>query len=542
MTQNTDLTLRRLLDRTEVAVLVQDFAADLPTGCDLAVFDASGRFFAGTGTWPAVEPAAAQDAARVAPAAGAPGGGPGNAEVALYPLLAGSHYLGALAVRGPVPEGGPRGLHRSLNMLLEQAADRREIAAETLDRYREINLLYHLGETFGACLDAGLIPELALMEARRAVRADAGLALVAGQQAGGQMTVAAAFGGATDDAVSWRNAAQELIDRVAASGCADIAVLNGGGRLPPASALCAPLKGQERTIGVTLLGRAAGQPVFAASDLKLLSALTDQAGLALERAWLHEREVRRQRFEEELALGRRIQLSLLPQACPHIPGLDIAAAYRAADEVGGDYYDFLPLPHKPDQWGLVIADVTGKGVPAALMMAHSRAIIRTETLNGRGPAAVLERTNRSLIADTFAGLFLSAFFATLDTLSGRLTFASGGHDHPLWLSAASGECRELVARGIVLGAFHDITLEEVTIDVEPGDALVFYTDGVTDMRNAQHEMFELARLQEVVTANAAAPAGDIVAAVVDALREFAGDTPAPDDFTLFVVKRCPSTA
>jgi sigma-B regulation protein RsbU (phosphoserine phosphatase) len=270
-------------------------------------------------------------------------------------------------------------------------------------------------------------------------------------------------------------------------------------------------------------------------------ALANQAAIAIERARLHREEIQRQRLEEELAIGRRIQLSLLPGACPEVEGWEFAAIYEPARQVGGDLYDFLELPGEPRRLGLLIADVTDKGVPAALFMAFSRTIIRTESMSGSrpNPAEALTRANWSIVRDVPAEsrLFLSAFYATLDVQSGRLAYANGGHNWPLWVRAATGEVRELSARGMLLGIYQDIELEELEIVVAPGDVLVFYTDGVTEAKDAQGRMFEEERLFRVAAANVEASAQQMAGSIVEAVRAFAGGTPPSDDLTLFVVKR-----
>jgi len=302
------------------------------------------------------------------------------------------------------------------------------------------------------------------------------------------------------------------------------------------SLLCAPLRSRERTLGALLLGRLADRATFTASDEKLAMAIAGQAAIAIEKAWLHRQEIERQRMEEELSVARRIQLSLLPQACPDSPGWQFAASYRAAREVSGDFYDFFEAPDDPAQLRIVIGDVTGKGVPAALMMAFSRALIRAESTSGRNPAEVLKRVNRA-IARNRSRLLLTAFYAALDTRSGRMTFASGGHDWPLWLQSATGECLELETRGIILGALGEIPLADRAVDLAPGDLVVCFTDGVTEARNSEGQMFDLERLRAVVKTSRHAGAQRVLTAIVEAVESFAGDTPQSDDLTVVVVKR-----
>ncbi len=190
--------------------------------------------------------------------------------------------------------------------------------------------------------------------------------------------------------------------------------------------------------------------------------------------------------------------------------------------------------------GIVIADVADKGVPAALFMALSRTMIRTTALSGRSPGAALMRANELMLKDSQADLFVSAFYATLDSHNGRLTYANAGHNWPLWLHIASGEFQELAARGIVLGMFENIELEEREIEVIPGDFLIFYTDGVTEAMNAEGKLFGEERLQAAVADIApGASAQQVLEAVMDAVNAFTGDTPQSDDFTLLVVKQNP---
>jgi serine phosphatase RsbU (regulator of sigma subunit) len=248
-----------------------------------------------------------------------------------------------------------------------------------------------------------------------------------------------------------------------------------------------------------------------------------------------EVEVKRQRLEEELAIGRQIQLSLLPQTPPEIAGWDFAAVYCAARQVGGDLYDFISDPANPDLLHLAIADVTGKGVPAALFMAMCRTIIRAAAINGRSPADLLQRTNHLLMCEQRSLPFLTAFFASLNTQTGQITYASAGHDRPYWVQA-DGSMGQLTSRGMLLGAFPAIHLEEKSIALTAGDMLILYTDGITEARR-EKELFGETRLEAVIAANTDASAGEMGQAILEAVTQFCGPTPQADDMTLVVVKR-----
>jgi serine phosphatase RsbU (regulator of sigma subunit) len=536
-----DIPLHRLLKRRETAALLEEFAALLPGG-DLALVGADGHLFAGTNAWTRAELVELLTRASDGQLVYA-------GDLLLQPLLVKSQLVGALVARDEEGKDGRvkhalRCLYRSLTLLLGQALETRDLARETLDRYREINLLYNVGETIGSCLDPEEIPKLVLGEAKRIIDAEGGLVLLPPSategEGEGDLEIRASFGPASSIQTQSR-VCRYVADQVYLTSRPAIVTNLPGDPLRGGPILCAPLKTRERVLGVILLGRLAGEQVFTAGDEKFLMALAGQAAIALETARLHQEEIKQQRMEEELAIARQIQLSLLPEACPVVPGWEFAAAYQPARVVGGDLYDFLELPGEPRQLGLVIADVTDKGVPAALFMAFSRTIVRTEAMSSRNrnPAATLSRANRSIVRDiqSDSRLFLSAFYATLDTVSGRLAYANGGHVWPLWLRSASGEVQALAARGIVLGVFSDIELEEREIVVAPGDLLVFYTDGVTEARGADGQMFDEERLLAAVASNPEASAQQVLQAIVEAVEAFVGDIPQSDDLTLFVIKR-----
>jgi serine phosphatase RsbU (regulator of sigma subunit) len=533
-----DVPLRRLLKRQAAASLLQEFEALLPGG-ELTLVGADGGFFVGTDTWSQAQlsellvQSMSSQVLR-------------NDDLLVQPLLVQSQLLGALVARGQ-PADDHREEHvlaclgRSLTMLLTQALEMRELASETLERYREINLLYDIGETIGGCLDPDELPRLVLGEAERIIHSEAGVVLLpsGAEQDQNKLEVRASFG-MDDSADVLSEVRGQVVDQVYRTGRPAI-VAYSNGPVAAGSILCVPLKAQEQVLGVILLGRLADKPEFTAGDEKLLMALAGQAAIALETARLHQEELRRQRLEEELSIARQIQLSLLPKAYPVIPGWEFAAVYRPARVVGGDLYDFLDLPGEPPQLGLIIADVTDKGVPAALFMAFSRTIIRAESIvrRSRSPAAALRRANRSIIRDAQSDsrLFLSAFYATLDTQTGRMVYSNGGHNWPIWLRSADGEVRSLAVRGMMLGIFENIELEEEEIEVAPGDVLIFYTDGVTEARSEDGQLFDEERLRAAVEVNREASAQEMLQAIVGAVEAFVGDAQPSDDLTLLVVKR-----
>ncbi len=273
-------------------------------------------------------------------------------------------------------------------------------------------------------------------------------------------------------------------------------------------------------------------PEFAARVMNIMSVRTRR---------LMQEEVRRQRMEEELAIGHRIQLSLLPRGCPQVPGYSFAAGYRAAHEVGGDLYDFIVQPDDRAKVHLVIGDVTGKGVPAALYMAVSRTLLHTYALDGYGPGEALRRVNDFIREDAASPLLLSAFYAILDAGSGRLTYANAGHNPPLRLRAATGELELLESRGLLLGAFNSFVADERSCTLDPGDFIVFFTDGITEARNAAGAFMDDEGLEAIVRSRPWSSAEAVVTAITDAVDAFAGGAAQADDYTVVVLQRLPAT-
>jgi sigma-B regulation protein RsbU (phosphoserine phosphatase) len=297
-----------------------------------------------------------------------------------------------------------------------------------------------------------------------------------------------------------------------------------------------PLMVNSHSVGVLVVNQREPR-LLKEDDMHCLQLMANQAALAIEKARLHEEEVKARAMERELEVGREIQLSMLPASTPVLPGWEFASYYQAAREVGGDFFDFFELPDAPGRLGMVIADVTGKGVPAALFMARTSKVMQIIGMQSGSPLETLRQTNESMMRERGTHLLLSALYAVLDIHSGRLVYANAGHCWPLWLQSATGQVVELDARGVILGALTDTYLEERELDVQPGDLLLFYSDGLTEAMNATRQLFGEERLAEVLAANQGSNAQEMLEAIVDAVRDFCGDTPQSDDLTLFVVRR-----
>jgi len=299
-----------------------------------------------------------------------------------------------------------------------------------------------------------------------------------------------------------------------------------------------PLAVDGRAVGVLMLDSRLPRSMDD-DDIRLLQLIGNQGALAIEQARMHREEIERRRLEQELAVAREIQLGLLPKEMPALPGWEFGVYYEAARQVGGDFYDIFALPGGSGEYGIVIADVADKGVPAALIMAAGRTLIRGIAIDGRAPAAALEIANRVMIEDNDSGLFVTAIFARLNVASAQLTFANGGHMRPLRLTSG-GHVEELASSGIALGVIRQMALEEQQVSLDPGDVIVFYTDGVTDATNASLEEFGTARLRDALVRAArggqSRPA-EVVSAVRQAVEAFVGGAEQADDLTIFAVGR-----
>lgn len=246
-------------------------------------------------------------------------------------------------------------------------------------------------------------------------------------------------------------------------------------------------------------------------------------------------------LERELRIARRIQRTLVQLAGVVADGWEITSEYQPARSIGGDFFDVFPIldPGRPRQLGVVIADVSGKGISAALLMAFVRPIMRSALDRSADPVEALERTNHILVEERQTGLFVTVLAGVLELDSGIFTFANGGHEMPLLVPGDGSEPRELPGGGNLLGMFRrlNVTLEHVRI--EPGDSLVLYTDGVTDARGAGGERFGEARFKAALQrlpGGGPAPCRD----VIDHVMAFQGESEPADDLALLVLRRLPA--
>ncbi|MEK7787852.1 MAG: GAF domain-containing SpoIIE family protein phosphatase, partial [Chloroflexota bacterium] len=231
--------------------------------------------------------------------------------------------------------------------------------------------------------------------------------------------------------------------------------------------------------GELLVALVVEQVVALGRRLSIFNGIAQQLTMALENARLAREVAIQQRMERELEVARDIQASFLPETSPQPPGWEVCALWQAARQVGGDFYDFIPLPPAEgrERWGIAIADVADKGVPAALYMALSRTLLRTVAISRIFPAATLTRLNQLIMADARSEQFVTVFYGMWEPDSGRFVYATGGHNPPIWVNGGDS-ARPLPGRGAAVGVFPNIEYQEQELTLQPGHSLFLYTDGL----------------------------------------------------------------
>ena len=305
--------------------------------------------------------------------------------------------------------------------------------------------------------------------------------------------------------------------------------------------LVVPLVSQGELIGVLNLGPRMSEQEYSSDDRKLLDNLAAQAAPALRVGQLVRQQqaeaATRQRFEQELEVAKLIQQNFLPKQLPELSGWQVAAYYRPAREVGGDFYDVIPLPE--GKVGFVVGDVTDKGVPAALVMAATRSVLRASAQRLVNPGETLERVNEHLCPDMPEKMFVTCLYGVLDPETGHFRFANAGHDLPYVKTADGSE--ELRARGMPLGLMPGMPYEEKETVLQPGDSLLLHSDGIVEAHSPDREMFGFPRLKQCVADYPGG--GELIDRVLSDLHAHTGpDAEQEDDITMVTLQRSPGAA
>ncbi|UCF92578.1 MAG: SpoIIE family protein phosphatase [Desulfobacterales bacterium] len=299
--------------------------------------------------------------------------------------------------------------------------------------------------------------------------------------------------------------------------------------------LIVPLIYEERLSGLISLGRKKSGKFYRKEDVNLLNTLANQGAVAIENARLVDEVIEKQRMEEELAIGRELQVSMLPSNMPQVKGFEIAAYSLAAREVGGDFYDFIEMGD--NKAGLLIGDVTGKSVSGALVMSASRTLFRTLAEDELGVKKSMMRANRRLKKDVKSGMFVALLYAVLNGQDKTLTMCSAGQTQPVLLSAKTGEADLVQTEGdtFPLGLLEDADYGETRLPLMAGDKVIFYTDGVVEAMNEQEDMFGFERLLRVIQTAKSKSADSLLKEIIQKVQRFAGKAPQHDDLTLIVL-------
>jgi len=303
-------------------------------------------------------------------------------------------------------------------------------------------------------------------------------------------------------------------------------------RVETQSAMAVPIVSQKRMIGVFSLEN--DEPnAYSQDDLELLEAFASLAAISLERARQHEEILEKRKLEEELFIAKKIQQSFLPREKPQLYGFDISGINIPSEKVGGDYYDFIPIIE--NQIGIAIGDVSGKGIPAALIMAYFRASLIAEIRNNYAIRSIMFKVNNLLFESTASDIYVTAVYGVLDTKNRIFTFANAGHNAPI-LRYANGEMEYLTEGGVALGMFENLKYEVRPLGLSPGDIMVFYTDGVTEAKNEKEEEFGTKRLKQVIIDSYQLSAFEIQENIYKAVKDFMDSLPQADDLTMIVIK------
>ncbi|MFN2531574.1 MAG: PP2C family protein-serine/threonine phosphatase [Pyrinomonadaceae bacterium] len=298
------------------------------------------------------------------------------------------------------------------------------------------------------------------------------------------------------------------------------------------SEMVAPIISNDEVIGVFDL-ESDELNAYSEEDLEVLMMLASQVAIIIEKVMLHEQLIEKKRLEGQLEVARQVQLELLPARDPELAGYDISAYNFPTEEVSGDYYDWVRIYE--DQIGIVIADVSGKGVPAALLMAFLRASLRAATHIGYATHISMAKVNYLLWESIERNQFVTAFYGILDAENKTLAYSNAGHNPPL-LVDPEGNHRFIERGGLPLGMFKDTRYHEYYQSFKPGELLVLYTDGVTEALNPAGEEFGRDRLAEIVKKSTELPARELIFSLERAVLDWTDGVGAHDDVTFFVIK------
>ena len=305
------------------------------------------------------------------------------------------------------------------------------------------------------------------------------------------------------------------------------------------SVMATALRYGDQDLGVLALANGPMGAPFSQADLVVFKSIAEQSAFALYNATIYSMANEKKRLDHDLEIARDIQRILLPSEAPAIDGFQISGINVPARQVSGDYFDYIQVDQ--DRLGVAIADVSGKGVPASLIMAICRSVLRAEAARNPSPADVLRKVNRQLYPDIKEDMFISMAYLILGHQQDGVTLARAGHDAPLWYKRQSQTVIPVKSPGMVVGIDSGSVFDRLTVDfavpLERNDCLVLYTDGVTETLNSEGDEFGVDRMMQSVRASANDSAQAIVKRIIEDVREFTGSVPQNDDMTLIAIRK-----
>jgi phosphoserine phosphatase RsbU/P len=305
------------------------------------------------------------------------------------------------------------------------------------------------------------------------------------------------------------------------------------------SLMATALRYGDQDLGVLAVANGPMGAPFSQADFVVFKSIAEQSAFALYNAIIYSMANEKKRLDHDLEIARDIQRILLPSEAPAINGFQISGINVPARQVSGDYFDYIQVDQ--ERLGVAIADVSGKGVPASLIMAICRSVLRAEAARNPSPADVLRKVNRQLYPDIKEDMFISMAYLILDHQHDGVTLARAGHDSPLWYKRQSETVTPVKSPGMVVGIDSGSVFDRLTVDfavpLERNDCLVLYTDGVTETLNSEGDEFGVDRMMQSVRASANDGAQAIVKRIIDDVREFTGSVPQNDDMTLIAIRK-----
>ena len=406
-----------------------------------------------------------------------------------------------------------------------------------------LELLYRISQTINSSLDLDVVMETLMDEVISATRAERGFLMLLSDAGRLEFRTARGMDQRTIEESDFK-ISRGIVDRVAAEASP---LLASNAQLDQRfearesvklyglrSVLCVPIIQKNQVLGVIYVDNRFQYGIFSQEDLDLLTSIASSAGIAIDNARLYQIAVEKGRMERELQMAREVQHSLIPPQTPQLPGWEFAACWRPAHEVSGDYYDFIPISAK--RMGVVVADVSDKGMPAALFMALSRSVIRSVVGQDNDLSNEIGKANHLIWRDSSEGTFVTLFYAQFRARSGRIRYVNAGHNPPLVYRSETQKFETLARTGMAAGVEGDGVYQQEAINLKKGDYLLMYTDGVTDAQMGESN-FGDDRLKEAALSFSGLPAAELVRRLEKEVCDFSGSGDPVDDVTMLIAKK-----